>query len=228
VKKDECETHPSYGQAVFHRTYGNIGRLYGSPLERHHTAIRLTISRSEVRHDLAQDWRYAREQLIEVTFSAAQFADLLTTMNVGEGVPCTIEHVAGVDQGQVPEEMKVEHEKVVVDYFENGSRETVAKLRQGLVDLKALLNKKSLTKADKERIEWLVGRALQDVESNQPFAVAQFGEAAQKIVGAAKAEVAATTQALVERLGFKKMDEMRQILGAEEAPAAPALAEVKG
>ena len=79
--------------------------------------------------------------------------------------------------------------------------------------------KKTLTKEDKKQIEWLVARALQEVEQDAPFMVRQFGEAVEKVVTAAQAEVAASTQAVVERLGFQKLGDMKAALGAAQEQA---------
>jgi hypothetical protein len=49
-KDEKVESHPSYGQATFHRVTGGIGKLYGSPLAEHHSVVRLTICRSETEH----------------------------------------------------------------------------------------------------------------------------------------------------------------------------------
>jgi len=215
-KDVKVDTHPSYGQAVFHRVTGSVGKLYGSPLADHHSVIRLTISRSEMNHDLGRDWRFGRDQLIEVTFSAAQFADLLTNMNVSEGAPCTIDFIQG--EGNIeppPADQEVEHEKVT-KAFEGQVAGTANRLRENLIQLGALLEKKALNKEDKGKIYWMVEKALQDVESNAPFMVEQFGEATEKLVTAARAEVAASTVAIVQKLGFEKLEDMRQVAAAPE------------
>ncbi len=232
-KDVKVETHPSYGQAVFHRATGSVGKLYGSPLADHHSVIRLTISRSEMRHEYGRDWRSQRDQLIEVTFSAAQFAELLTNMNVGEGVPCTIDFIQG--EGNIappPADQEVEHEKVT-KAFEGQVAGTAKLLRQNLIKLGELLEKKTLNKEDKGKIYWMVEKALQDVESNAPFMLEQFGEASEKLVTSAKAEVAASTIAIIQKLGFEKLDDMRLAVAGgrplvpqiERSPIAKALDE---
>jgi len=217
MNKDvKVESHPSYGQAVFHRVTGSIGKLYGSPLTDHHSVIRLTISRSEMHHEHGRNWRFGRDQLIEVTFSAAQFAELLTNMNVSEGAPCTIDFIRG--EGSIespPEEQEVEHEKVVKG-FEGKIAGTVKKLRENLIKLGELLEKKSPNKEDRQKIYSMVEGALQEVEANSPFVLEQFGEATEKMVSAAKAEMAATTIAIVQKLGFEKLEDLRQVTAAPE------------
>lgn len=208
-KQPEYKEHPAYGAAMFNRQTGNAGRLFGSPLKDHSSTVSLTISRAVVKHDLGQDWIHGTgRELIEVRFSAAQFADLLTNMNHGSGVPCTIERV-GIDRMEgIPENEPVEHEKVV-EAFKEQNQDTVDRLQDALKKVRELLKKPKLSKDDKDSIEWILGKALQDVKDNAPFMLQQFGEAATKVVTHAKAEVAAATRIVVERLGMQKLGELR-------------------
>lgn len=200
----DYKSHPSYGMVRFSRVTGSPGKLYGSPLPDHRTYITLEVVQSEYEHHLGQNWYHSSGKvLMEIALSAAQFAELLTNMNT-EGVPCTIETVDGRQIERTPQDELVEHEEVV-NYFKESNKETVETLRQKLKELKAVLDKKTLSKEDKRQIEWIVGKALQDVESNMPFAVEQFGEAAQKMVTSAKAEVAAATQAIINNLGLQQL-----------------------
>jgi hypothetical protein len=216
------EKHPAYGQVSFSRQTGSAGRLYGSPLKDHHATISLKITRSEVSHDLGRDCYYgSHEPIIEVRLSPAQFAELLTNMNVGEGVPCTIESIERKRMPPIPETEPVEHEKVEAA-FSKDVKETADKLREGLKKLKVLLAKPKLSKGDKGDVEWLIGRALQDVEQNAPFMVAQFGEAATKVVTHAKAEMAAATAGIIDRLGLQKLEELKKQVGGGQAAALPA------
>ncbi len=211
MSEKEYKKHPAYGRILITRITGNVGRLFGSPLKEHNTTLRLRIARGSVSHDLGCDW-YSTEgrELIEVTLSPAQFADMLSNMNVGEGTPCTINYVDGKAMPSIPEEEPVEHEKVE-ESFKKDVAETIQRLREGVRELDAVLTKKSLTIADKDKIRWLVGKALQDVESNAPFMVRQFSEAAVKVVTHAKAEMAAATAGIISRLGLQKLSELKEL-----------------
>lgn len=214
--KPEYKEHPAYGAAVFNRQTGNAGRLFGSPLKEHSSTVSLTISRAVAKHDLGQDWIHGTgRELITVRFSAAQFADLLTNMNHGSGVPCTIEHVGVERMEGIPEDEPVEHEKVV-EAFKEQNQETVDRLQEALKSVRALLKKPKLSKDDKESIEWVIGKALQDIKDNAPFMLQQFGEAATEVVTHAKAEVAAATRIVVERLGMQKLGELRSEIERRE------------
>ena len=190
AERPKYDEHPAYGVAVFNRMQGRTARLFGSPLKDHSHTVQLTIMRAAIKHDLGQDWIHSAggQELITVTLSPAQFADLLTNMNVGDGVPCTIERVQGERMPDVPEDEPVEHEKVV-DAFKVQNQETVDRLKEQLVNIRELLKKPKLSQEDKRDIEWIVGKALQDVGLNAPFMLEQFGAAATKVVTHARAEM---------------------------------------
>ena len=102
---DGYESHPAWGMVEFSRVeHGGPCRLFGSSLTNHGTTIILRVWEASRKHDCGQDWYHGsiRKELIAVEMSAAQFAGLLTTMNVGNGVPCTIRHVQGVQRPEVP------------------------------------------------------------------------------------------------------------------------------
>ena len=96
---DEFEReHPSYGILHISRTSGGTSaiRLFGSPLATHYGTIRLTISKGKWIHGLNHDRYFGMSKdFIEVEMSAAQFADAITSLNMGSGTPCTIRYVGG-------------------------------------------------------------------------------------------------------------------------------------
>lgn len=197
------ETHPSYVLASFHRICGGLGRLFGSPLPNHNEAVQLSIRRCEVERKYATEFRFGRDEIIEVRFSAAQFAELLTTMNRGEGVPGTLTHLQGA--GKIPgppENTPLNHQQVITD-FKDKVQELSGKLHTSLNEVELLLEKKgALTKEEKTKVRSALVRACQDVDSNFPYLVEIFGEAAVDVVTAAKADIAAATTTMMARSGL--------------------------
>ena len=213
----EAKTHPAYGHAVFSRVQGQI-KLFASPLAYHNEFITLTISRSELRHDLSRDWRHPTKELIEVAFSPAQFAQLLTTLNVGEGAPCTIQHTA--EEGRIEriqDDEQVETERIQ-EGFEADLQGLVAKVKQYQKDVEAILSKKSIGKGDREEIRSALAMVLQSVQCNLPFVLEQFQRAAVKVETTAKAEVEAMITSAVERLGLESLKDLAKVISGP-APA---------
>src|SRR4029077_11436755 len=106
---DEFEReHPSYGLVHISRITGGPGahRLFGSPLAHHYGTIRLSIGSAKWIHGQHHD-RYQgglKGEHIEIEMSAAQFADMITSLNIGCGTPCTIRYLTGVEIPPPPDQ----------------------------------------------------------------------------------------------------------------------------
>jgi hypothetical protein len=217
---EELETHPAYGQVGISRVSGQA-KLYGSALDHHQSFIRLEIRHSERRHSLHRDWHFGKDVIVEVNLSHAQFAEMITTPNVGTGVPCTLSfHSSKPGPGMVPpiaESMQTEAEKVV-EGFREGQVEVVEKLRGRVDEAQAVLDKKSINKGDRELLRGVLDFVMREVESNRPFAVSQFQEAAEKVVTQGKAEIEAFTTMAVQNLGLSKLSELAELASGEQTP----------
>lgn len=196
--------HESYGMVGFSRITGSSGRMFGSSLPNQGTFVRLRLTRATRRHELGRDWYHGETQtMYEVDLSSAQFAELLTSMNVGSGVPCTIRHAEGRRMEDPPDEL-LEAEQVRTDF--KGKTEAVAKRLDGMkARIDEILAKKSVTVADRKEVADLTMMIVQEVRSNLPFWLSQFNEATQKITSAAKAEVDAFMTAAVMTAGWKAL-----------------------
>lgn len=220
LDEDKEFEHPSYGMVVLTRRSCSGGnRLFGSHLNSHHQTIGLTIKRGVRRHHLASDWFHGREQLIEIELSAAQFADLLTNMNVGDGVPCTIRWISG--QGSMPDvpaDEQTEVQMVTEDYKAEllGLRK---KLQRFEKQAEEILEKKSLSKDDRKQLLGLVSAAGRFLWDHSTFVMDQFKEAAGKVVTSAKAEVEATFSSMVRSAGLEALVNQ----GKLSAPTIPQL-----
>jgi hypothetical protein len=212
---EERESHPSYGMVRFSRRQGSPGRLFGSSLRTHESYVTLSVGPGERIHDNGYD-RYhgsLRGELLEVDLSAAQFAELLTTMNVGSGVPCTIRYVNGKKVDGPPEAL-VEVEKIRVG-FKRDMKDLASKCKSDVKAVEDLLQKKSLTKADREEILNRVRKVMTEVSENTPFMLSMFEEATEKVVQHAKAEVDAFAISSVIAEGLRSI--------AEKAGSGPPL-----
>lgn len=189
-REEEREEHPSYGMIGFSRVTGNPGRLFGSPLRSHESFVTLRVGHGVRIHELGYDRFYGpmRGEILEVILSAGQFSELLTTMNAGNGVPCTIRYIDGKEIPKPPEETELEVEKVRKG-FKKDMKAIAAQIKEDTKDLATLLEKDRLSKEDRRKIAWMFGRVEQHIEANTPFMLSQFEEASEKVVKHAKAEV---------------------------------------
>ena len=206
---DEFEReHPSYGILHISRTSGGTSaiRLFGSPLATHYGTIRLTISKGRWIHGLNHDRYFGmNKDFIEVEMSAAQFADAITSLNMGSGTPCTLRYVGGERVAEPPDHpTEAEH---IRDNFESTLGKFTAKAGLYRKRIEELTSKLSQKARDEIRI------ALDVIEdqlaSNVPFVVKQFQEATTRITTSAKAEVDAFVTGVVRAAGLQSIAEGR-------------------
>lgn len=207
---DEFEReHPSYGVLRISRTNGGGGalRLFGSPLATHYGTIRLTVSKATWIHGLHHD-RYhgsMANEFIEIEMSAAQFADAITSLNMGSGTPCTVRYVNGERVPDPPDyATEAEH---IRDNFKNSLdkyKEKAHTYRKKIEELTGKLSQKA-----KDEIKIALDVMEQQLSSNVPFVVKQFQEATTRITTAAKAEVDAFVTGVVRAAGLQSIAEGR-------------------
>ena len=88
---EKKEKHPSYGMLGFSRRQGSKTNLFGSSIQ-HQNTISMTLRQGEMHRGLNTDWFFGGDVIVEVEMSQAQFAEAITSMNMGSGVPVTIRY----------------------------------------------------------------------------------------------------------------------------------------
>lgn len=204
---DSRETHPAYGMAVFSRaSVGGVrgkNRLFGSSIDSMNI-ISLTICGAEIYHRLGSDHFMGTKEIIRVDMTEHQFAQLLTTMNQGDGVPVTIAHVNGKRTPPLPD-TKVEAAKII-DKF----REDIAKWKKQLstttAEVDAIIAKKgALNVEEKKRLTELTSSLVHQIENHSTFLLDQFDESVAGVIGQAKAEVEGFINSAVQRTGLEAL-----------------------
>jgi hypothetical protein len=186
-----------------------VGRLFGSSIKDHSSTVLLYIRRAEISHELSADRVFGWNEIIEIELSQAQFAELLTTMNQGTGVPCTIRRKDG-QKIEDPPESFVEAERVR-EGFDDGLKELTTYITKQIEELEIALNETKLSRKAKEKIMWILGKTLQEVESNWPFVLKQFNRATDRIVVAAKSEVDAFVTHVVQQTGLEQLQKLKML-----------------
>lgn len=94
-KMSDYETHPSWGNIQISRVHSTpAATLYASPIK-HPYYIQMRICTSSEKRDLCTTWRHPDKDLIDISLTEAQFVELITSLNIGGGVPCTLDYVNG-------------------------------------------------------------------------------------------------------------------------------------
>jgi hypothetical protein len=210
-KEKETYKHPSFGQIKFSRCNGGNQGFYGSELPQDHY-ITMEVKNSEIQRDLRRDWHFAYSlPLIEIRMTASQFSEMLTSLNHGSGVPCTIEMVnmKPIEKYPQPESRK----EFVHRKFKDRMTEFAKTLKIKQNRVKELTAKKTLSKADQEELNRTVEWLTTEVASNIPFFAECFQETMDEIVVDAKAEVENAIQHKITTLGLTELHKQNGLLG---------------
>lgn len=203
---DKKERHPSYGIIQFGRIQcGGDYKLFGSSYNQHPTVIRLTLKRCEVDKSGVTKSYFPREPLFTVDLSASQFAELLTTINYGSGIPCTIKGLNG-ESVDPPEDHRTEDQEARDDFGER-MRELEARVSTALDDYEDILRQKGrIKKDDREKVLSEVSKFLQDLRSNIPYMIELYNEATDKVKSNAKAEMDAYLSHSIAMTGLSQLE----------------------
>jgi len=180
--------HDSFAMVEISRFSGNRGKnLFGSSIKHNNTII-LKIAPAKINRHLNRDWFHAIGiPYIEVEMSYSQFAEAITSLNYGNGVPVTLKRLNGRLVEDCPhfdkrQEFEVEFEKDMLEIGRN--------LRKLTKQAEELLNsKKHPTKTDRQAILNGIKSLRQEIESNIPFIQQSFNEQMDKTVLEVKGEV---------------------------------------
>lgn len=187
----EPERHESYGLVGFYRvSYGGVqggATLFGSSVKHGHV-IRMRVSRARLHRELNRDRYMADNSIVEVDLSPTQFAEAITAMNQGDGLPCTLRYVGGERMDEPPFKAKQEQFRTE---FADDVREVAAKVDSLLAFAKSLQAKPSVNKSDRESLCQQLEMLKQHLASNMPFVLNSFHEQLDKSVLEAKGEVEA-------------------------------------
>lgn len=206
---EEKECHPAQGLVQFSRRSGGGHHLFGSDLL-HSELIALTIREANVTHKLGRPWYAAQDRVTEVEMSSSQFVQLLTQMNVGEGVPCTFTYKSGARIEKIPPPVKNKIELVAED-MRVAIEETLIKFKAAQEDIMKNLTGK-IPKKNLEAIDVTFKQLCQQYTADIPFYVEQMKEAGDKIATEVKAEVESYITAVVQRTGLQALQEQGKLL----------------
>jgi|CXWL01.1.fsa_nt_gi hypothetical protein len=210
MDNEKTETHPSYGLVQFSRVSGGSGTMFGTSV-RSNNYIRLRISPARVHKNFYREWYMSeRQDYIEVDLSNNQFAELLTQMNMGDGVPCTIRRLNG-EQIPEPPVCKALTQQVHSD-FEDEMKKKATTINDAAKALSAELDNSKVSAATKNQLKSLLNQVVMEFNSNIPFALDQFTEASEEVVVQAKAEIEGFMVNAIQKAGMEAITSGKAII----------------
>ena len=200
---DDQYSDPSFVCARFSRRQCAPGvSLFRSDIK-HQNVIALEIDESVLSRSHGDQHTIPGKRLIEVTFSPTQFAELLTTMNIGEGVAGTLNYYNGENYSlpEIPprsEQFKSE--------IKNQLNSVLGGLMESQKKAEELLTQsKPLNKAEKEELLFAIEKTTQLLKSNLPFIMDQFAKSMNKVTTEAKATVEAFVTNAAIKTGMESL-----------------------
>ena len=212
------EQHESYGMVGINRCSSSGTHLFGS-IATHHSFITLSIKRASVERHLAQDWYHAESKdLIEIEMSHSQFAEMITSPGIGDGVPCTIRAFDGklVEECPAPAEMNSKY----AEDLKKTTKETVSTLTQLTQQLgqSLLPGEKPLNKTELKALLSQIQSALASITDSIPFIEKQFNEEMEEQRDKMIGELEAVANHLIHSTGLAALEAANKALPTFPAP----------
>lgn len=211
--------HPAFAQIAVRRTSGNR-TLYGSEFQHQHY-VSISIQASEEHRHLNQSWHHTTgPEIIEVSMSEHQFSQMVASMNVGSGTPCTLSRydgklVPGIKQISEHEKARTDARRIFEDQLKANDLL--------ITEFEGEAHKMSV--AARTKVLELLKRNRSALESSMSFAMTQFEEHMEATTEAAKTEIHAHANNFITRMGLAHIDEMKALTGTgdqrEPSPHIP-------
>lgn len=217
LRDETIEEHESFGMISLARyTCNPPQHFFGSSIV-HNGGVSLVIQTAE-RHRSLNSYRYhAQEHLIEINMTPAQLADLLTNLNMGDGIPCTIQWFNGKKMEPCPE---VNERKLIHQEFDKKMKSLGDALEELVQETRDLQQKPNVNKGDRARLVKMAETIQAQVAHNIPFIHAQFNEAIDATLNEAKADLESFVSQLTRNMG-------EEALRRKLAEVAPPILELK-
>jgi hypothetical protein len=216
MKEDETiENHESFGLLQISRqTCSPPINLFGSSVS-HSNLISLTINRAEKHRNLHHDWYFGRESLITVIMSDVQFAEAITSMNMGSGTPVTLQRIGGQSIKPCPE---ISRKQQIDNEFAKDVKKISDLTKAAAKEAQALLKGSGvIKKEDRMRIAELIYFIQMNVESNLPFLQSSFTKQVDKTIMEAKGECEAFVTNAIHKLGVEALQNKKpKLIGFDD------------
>jgi hypothetical protein len=192
---DGDETHPAWGMIGASRVSSSSpgATLFDSDIRHQHYVV-VRLKRATRKRDLGHDFKHGRGEIVAVAMSEAQWASFVSTMNVGDGVPCTIEHVGAEPMPGVEHDPRL---AVSMDEVGRAAEKALEEIQAAFSTYQA-----HKTDANRRTLEY----AIKNAPGNMRFAANSLSEHAENVVQRARADIEAMVVSKAEQLGIDPAD----------------------
>jgi len=202
--EEKEEKHESYATMGFSRVQCSENmQLFGSDLG-HATLIKMEVSHASKKRGLNRNWYHAKDKIIELYMSQNQFSEMITSLNIGDGIPVTLQMTER--DGRISQPKTESISRLHETEFKDQMKAVGDSARHMMDNTKKLFAGTGvLKKADRESIIKSIERVVQEIESNMPYVENCFKKSMDDVVTDAKATIEAFYQSRVTDAGLKAL-----------------------
>lgn len=183
--------HPAFGTIAASRVSGKA-TLAGSPLKHiGYINIRISYADERVSHTHSRFYSGASGGIVELSLSEAQWAAFVSTLNVGCGVPCTLEYVRDGNMKRLPLIEDESYEEKRAKDIRHRAKEQQKQLDEAVHRLDEMIASGTTSKKALRELRSLFIQPVDNAPRNAEFLAEMLTEHAEGLVESAKAEVSA-------------------------------------
>jgi hypothetical protein len=196
------EVHPGFGMIGASRiSISNPGTtLFDSDIMHQHT-VRVKISAASRKRDLGHDWIHSQKEYIEVELSEAQWASFVSSMNVGDGVPCSIRHLNGEILPEFPHDPRLAHS---IKETQEAANRAFDQIQAALAAYEAL--EPTASAKEKRNALGTLKATINNATPNVEFAGKTLTKMAENVVQKARVDIEAFVTTKARQLGLDPAD----------------------
>ena len=203
----EYETHESWGMIGASLCTCNGGNFFQSDVPCHNL-ISITIKQAEKQRMLNKDWVHGKKTICEVYLTPMQWAEMLTNMNYGDGVPCTIRYTETNGLTEFKEEPN--NLDLVLEETDSTIDMGLSILDDLKENLKQLLADKKLSKKVYDELTDLLSKANNCLNGNSVDYLKRCAkEEIEKMTVEAKTNICSFIDYKIHSTGLKELERLR-------------------
>lgn len=184
------------GLIQINRSYGGRNVLFGSNIP-HDTCMKLTISQAYISRSFNENHYYPTNKIIEIELSPSQYAEMITNLNHGVGVPCTITKFM---EERIPNNLSLNDE---LETVKSEYSESVDKIMDEIRDtIYEIPDEKAMSTKKIKDLKHELANMLYRLTQEAPFMKERFDETLDKIFVEAKASIDDTINLTLANIGL--------------------------
>ena len=206
----DYKKHKSWGMIGAYRCQGDSKSFFQSDVPcNNHICVR--IKTAQLHRDLNRDWVMGDSLIVSVKLTPMQWAEMLTNMNCGDGVPCTLEFTE--KDGLIdfePEENRLDLLLKETDEKVDKGKEYIKAVQDKIINL---ANEKKISKKVAEELLFELKNANSCLGGNSiDFIKKQAKEHIENMTVQAKANIGAYIDHKIYSTGLQELERLK--LGA--------------